>query len=68
MVTPAHHEVAEEFLEALEAAVGKVASGEQVAGGQAAIYGAMAKMEDKQPVRAFMSEFIDGMTRKETAG
>lgn len=68
MVTPAHADVVSEFLEALDDAVQKVASGEQAPGGQAAIYGAMAKMEDKTPVRAFMSEFIDGMTRKESAG
>jgi glutamate/tyrosine decarboxylase-like PLP-dependent enzyme len=68
MVTPAHAEVAGEFLDALEEAVGKVASGEQASGGQAAIYGAMAKMEDKTPVRAFMSEFIDGMTKTEPPG
>jgi glutamate/tyrosine decarboxylase-like PLP-dependent enzyme len=68
MVTPAHAEVASDFLQALGEAVKKVVSGEQQAGGQAAIYGAMAKMEDKAPVRAFISEFIDGMTKKEPAG
>jgi glutamate/tyrosine decarboxylase-like PLP-dependent enzyme len=68
MVTPAHAEVADEFLGALEDAAGKVAAGEQTSGGQAAIYGAMAKMEDKTPVRAFISEFIDGMTKQEPSG
>jgi glutamate/tyrosine decarboxylase-like PLP-dependent enzyme len=65
MVTPAHAEVADEFLQALQDAVEKVAGGEQSSAGQAAMYGAIAKMEDKTPVRAFISEAIDGMTRKD---
>jgi glutamate/tyrosine decarboxylase-like PLP-dependent enzyme len=68
MVTPAHADVVPDFLEALDEAVRKVASGEQAPGGQAAIYGAMEKMEDKAPVRAFMSEVIDGMTKKDPSG
>jgi len=68
MVTPAHAEVANEFLDAVREAVKLVASGVQAPGGQAAIYGAMAKMDDKTPVRAFISEFIDGLTKKEPAG
>jgi hypothetical protein len=67
MVTPAHAEVAGEFLQALRDAVAKVAGGEQSSAGQAAMYGAIAKMEDKTPVRAFISEAIDGMTRKDRA-
>jgi glutamate/tyrosine decarboxylase-like PLP-dependent enzyme len=65
MVTPAHAEVAGEFLDALREATEKVASGKQAAGGQAAMYGAIAKMEDKAPVRTVIAEFIDNLTRKE---
>jgi len=65
MVTPAHAEVAPAFLGVLQEAVSKVMAGEQAPGGQAAIYGAMAKMEDKTPVRAFISEFIDTLTKSE---
>ena len=68
MVTPAHTDVVPDFLEALDEAVRKVVSGEQSPGGQAAIYGAMEKMEDKAPIRAFIAEAIDGMTKKEAAG
>ncbi len=67
MVTPVHADVAAEFLSALEQAAAKVRAGEQPPGGQAAVYGAIAKMEDKAPVRAVISEFIDGMTREDAA-
>jgi glutamate/tyrosine decarboxylase-like PLP-dependent enzyme len=65
MVTPAHKEVAADFLRDLAAALAKVASGERAAGGQAAMYGAIAKMDDKAPVKAFISNVIDTMTQKE---
>jgi glutamate/tyrosine decarboxylase-like PLP-dependent enzyme len=65
MVTPAHKEVAADFLSDLAAAVARVASGERAAGGQAAMYGAIAKMDDKAPVKAFISNVIDTMTQKE---
>jgi glutamate/tyrosine decarboxylase-like PLP-dependent enzyme len=65
MVTPAHKDIAPQFLADLQAAVELVAGGEAPAGGTAAMYGAVAKMDNKAPARQFIAEFIDGMTRKD---
>jgi glutamate/tyrosine decarboxylase-like PLP-dependent enzyme len=66
MVTPAHENIVPQFLSDLEAAATKVAGGEVAAGGSAAMYGAVAKMEDKTPARQFITEFIDGLTRTQS--
>jgi glutamate/tyrosine decarboxylase-like PLP-dependent enzyme len=65
MVTPAHEAVAGDFLHDLQASAARVAEGELAASGSAAMYGAVAKMEDKTPARSFIAEFIDGLTRKD---
>jgi hypothetical protein len=65
MVTPAHAPVADDFLEALAESVRAVSGGEVAASGSAAMYGAVAKMQDKTPARTFIAEFIDGLTRKD---
>jgi glutamate/tyrosine decarboxylase-like PLP-dependent enzyme len=65
MVTPAHKDIVSDFLRDLAAAVARVAEGDRPAGGSAAMYGAVAKMDDKAPARQFIAEFIDGLTRRE---
>jgi glutamate/tyrosine decarboxylase-like PLP-dependent enzyme len=63
MVTPAHADVAGQFLDALREAVRRVASGEQQSTGRAAVYGAMDKMADRGPVREMVFSALDRLTR-----
>jgi len=65
MVTPTHADVALDFLRDLRLAVARVVSGEQAPGGQAAMYGGISKMDDRAPVKSFISDFIDTLTKKE---
>lgn len=67
MITPAHAEVAADFIRDLREAVGKVARGEVAGGGRAAIYGALDKMTERGPVRDLIISALERITRADGA-
>lgn len=65
MVTPAHENVAGQFIADLREAVRKVKAGEQAPGGGAAVYGALEKMDNRAPVRQAIVGTLEKMTKLE---
>ena len=65
MVTPAHETVVHDFIGDLREAVRKVAAGEVQPSRQAAIYGALDKMEDRGPVRDLVLGTMERITQRE---
>jgi len=65
MITPAHAAVADQFLSDLREAAGRVAGGEVQAGGGAAVYGALDKMQERGPIKDLIVTALDGITQAE---
>jgi sphinganine-1-phosphate aldolase len=65
MVTPVHKTIVDDFLGDLCEAVRKVVAGEVTPSRQAAIYGALDKMDDRGPVRDMVYQTMERITAPE---
>jgi glutamate/tyrosine decarboxylase-like PLP-dependent enzyme len=61
MVSPAHEQVADRFLEDLAAAARAVAESPPATDGMAAMYGALAALPDRGVAQRVILDFLDGM-------
>lgn len=65
MVTPAHENVVEKFLEDLKEVVNDLRKNPREPEGMAAMYGAMASLPDPSMVVPFVQNFLDSLTQPE---
>lgn len=63
MITPAHENVVDKFLEDLRNAVEEVKANPTQMEGMAAMYGAVAKLQDHTMVNSFIFNFLDSLTK-----